>query len=278
MEDFTELADRVVALRPGWHAEDLSGFRYLPGGYSNRNYQFRHREQPYVLRVPQRTRPFIDRELEHAFYRSSRGGRVPEIEAFDPATGTMISRWQSGPLLAEVEVDPAELVPYVRSLHRDLGPCPRRYDPVSLARRQLSVGKPRRSIVELAHRIDWEPADTRPCHNDLNPWNIIAAEAGHWVTLDWEWLGTNDPLFDLVSLHQGLALDDGILVELAQDLLAQPAPDCLQRTRDCLTVFWLREYAWAHAELVAGNERDEIVEQARVSEQKLEGLGVAEPV
>ena len=27
-----------------------------------------------------------------------------------------------------------------------------------------------------------------------------------WKTLDWEFFGLNDPLFDLVALHQGLEL------------------------------------------------------------------------
>lgn len=272
MHDLAALTRNVLALRPAWRAADLAEFEFLPGGYSNQNYQFRHAGQRYVLRVPQQARPYIDRKLEHAFYQSP--GRVfaPEVEAFDPLTGVMISRWLSGPLLADIDVNPDALVPYVKSLHAGLAICPRKYDPVALARQQLSLGDPQQSIVELAARWVWNPKQTTPCHNDLNPWNIIVSDTGRWVTLDWEWLGENDPVFDLVSLHQGLSLDNAILDELAVEFLGSRAKNTGQRVRDCLSVFWLREYSWAHAELVQGNDRDEIREQIRVSSEKLGGI------
>ena len=53
-------------------------------------------------------------------------------------------------------------------------------------------------------------------HNDLNPWNILCATDG-WRTLDWEWVGTNDPLFDLVTLGLGVQVDHPTLVEMARD-------------------------------------------------------------
>jgi thiamine kinase-like enzyme len=182
----------------------------------------------------------------------------------------MISRWQSGTLLSDLTPDPATLVPYVETLHRGLPPCSRRYDPLALAREHLSIGEAAREIVELAGRSTWSPPETTACHNDLNPWNIIRPEAGEWVTLDWEWLGDNDPLFDLVTLHQGLSLDDALMIELAEELLG--ASVLQQRVRDCLVAFWLREYAWAHAELTCGNDRSEIREQIRLSSEKLAAL------
>lgn len=273
MEDLAALQRSVLALRPGWLAADLADFEYLPGGYSNQNYRFRHRGRRYVLRVPQRARPFVDRELEHAFYQSPGRVLVPEIEAFDPATGVMISHWLSGPLLADIDVDPRALVRYVGSLHSGLPSCTRKYDPVAMARQQLSIGDPHASIVELATRLVWNPENLAACHNDLNPWNIIRLDGGKWVTLDWEWFGENDPVFDLVTLHQGLSLDDTILVELACELLGSSrSKNTESRVRDCLTAFWLREYAWAHAELASGNDRDEICEQIRVSSNKLGGI------
>jgi hypothetical protein len=270
MGDSTKLVRRVIALCPTWNPGHLANFQFLPGGYSNQNYQFRHRDELFVLRVPDRTRPFNDRELEQAFYGSSPRILVPEIEAFDASTGVMISRWQSGPLLCDTRVDPNSLVPYLKSLHRDLPPCPRRYDPVASARAQLSIGVPEKAIVEQAAALVWTPPDTAVCHNDLNPWNIICTPSGEWMTLDWEWLAVNDPLFDLVTLHQGLFLDDDILEELSESLLGDALSD--ERLRVCMNAFWLREYAWAHAELSQGNDRDEIHDQLRTSSRKLANL------
>jgi aminoglycoside phosphotransferase (APT) family kinase protein len=272
VDDRETLTRTVLALRPAWFAADLAGFEFLPGGYSNQNYRFRHHGQCYVLRVPQRSRPFVDRELECRFYRSPGRVLVPEIEAFDPVSGVMISHWLDGPLLADINVDPSALVPFVESLHAGLPTCPRRYDPVALARQQLSVGNPQASVVELASRLVWNPEHTTACHNDLNPWNIIRSDGDRWVTLDWEWFGENDPVFDLVTLHQGLSLDDAILVELAGELLGNSQPQSTRRrVRDAVAAFWLREYAWANAEIANGNDRDEIREQIRLSSEKLGG-------
>ena len=45
MDDLAALTRNVLALRPAWLAADLADFEFLPGGYSNQNYQFRHRGQ-----------------------------------------------------------------------------------------------------------------------------------------------------------------------------------------------------------------------------------------
>ena len=43
VDDLAALTRNVLALRPGWLETDLADFEFLPGGYSNQNYQFRHR-------------------------------------------------------------------------------------------------------------------------------------------------------------------------------------------------------------------------------------------
>jgi thiamine kinase-like enzyme len=270
MDDSTELVRRVITLCPTWDPRDLADFQFLPGGYSNQNHRFRHRDELFVLRVPDRPRPFIDRELEQAFYESSTRILVPKIEAFDASTGIMISRWQSGPLLVKTRVDPNSLVPYLKSLHRDLPPCTRHYDPVASARAQLSLGLPEFAIFMQATALVWKPSDSAVCHNDLNPSNIIRTPSGEWMTLDWEWLAVNDPLFDLVTLHQGLFLDDDILAELSESLLGGAPSE--ERLRVCVTAFWLREYAWAHAERSQGNDRAIIHDQLQTSSRKLANL------
>ena len=98
----------------------------------------------------------------------------------------------------------------------------------------------------------------------------LAAPAGTWVTLDWEWFGRNDPLFDLVTLHQSLELPRERLAELAAGLLGAPAEEA--RLRACLRVFWLREYAWAAAEIAAGDQRTEIAAQQELGSRRLAEL------
>ncbi len=44
------------------------------------------------------------------------------------------------------------------------------------------------------------------------------------------------------------------------------------RLQACLTTFWLREYAWAAAEIGAGDTRPEVLEQQLRGEERLRAL------
>ena len=276
------LTNALKELIPRWFEDEksttgsqsISEIEYLSGGYSNENYRLTYAGQRYVLRLPERDRPFVDRGHEHAFYEHESGVRIPELIAYDEDTGVMLTRYVSGRLVCDVDLTAeafqGNLISYLRELHEALPESDRRYDPVLLSREFLSDDAPD-WIQQLADRLKWHPKVCTPCHNDLNPWNIIVqpGEAA-WITLDWEWFGDNDPLFDLVTLHQGL--------ELSNDSLASMAEEYLQGTCDpgrlegCLQAFWLREYAWAHAELTNGNERPEIRTQLDTSESRLRAL------
>ncbi len=263
------LRQHIAELLPTWNVQDVRSFAYLEGGYSNHNYRFDYCGRRYVLRLPvagSSESGFADRSLEAAFYAAARDNpALPEVIAYDARSGRMISRWHTGTLLGdaltagEPTLTPAELVDYLADLRRAVPPSSRTYDPLQLARRDLRLGTPDPAIVTLAGHIRWSPPALVASHNDLNPWNVIRAGARSWVTLDWEWHGNNDPLFDLVTLHQGLALSDAELPALAERLLGQAPGD--ERLLRILQAFWLREYAWAHAALARGVDREEIVAQ-----------------
>ncbi len=265
------MLDALARLMPGWRLTEVQGVSYLSGGYSNENYAFSYQDARYVLRLPNRRRPYVDRALELAFLERQRSLRLPELVAFDTANGQMLTRFEPGPLLSDVEPDIPALADYLQMLHSALPPSGRRYDPVALAREFLSAGEYPSLIQTLLTNFSWPPTRLAGCHNDLNPWNVILPESGPWVTLDWEWHGDNDPLFDVVTLHQGLGLDDESLPDLAARWRGGAVGD--QELQDCLMAFWLREYAWASAEQQHGNNRLEIAEQLRVSLDRLQALG-----
>ena len=260
----------VLRLCPHWRGRDLGTFEFLSGGYSNNNYAFTYDGECYVLRAPHRARPFVDRKLEEAFYQQAQQVRTVAVVAFDNDRGLMISRWQDGPLLSAEPPAVDDLIPYLQRLHQTLPASTRRYDPVILARDFLAIGSPPAFVTTLASRLEWQPVDTRSCHNDLNPWNIIRAAKDDWVTLDWEWFGDNDPLFDLISLHQGLLLDPDSLPELAAEFLEETIP--ADRLHRCSSAFWLREYAWAHAELCHGSDREGLKRQMDTALARLRAL------
>ena len=272
--DVPELIVRVRRLMPQWGTDALTDFVYLPAGYSHDNYSFRHNVDRYVIRLPIGARPHSEWRIEKAFYASPGNVLVPEVVAFDIDTGAMISRWVDGPLMEDAPPSGEELVSFLRALHQNIAPAARLYDPIARSKRNLATpgpNQPSSRIGQLVDRSAWPQTRLVTCHNDFNPWNVICTPGGPWVTLDWESHGNNDPLFDLVTMHQGLELDNAVLPGLCDDLLDEPpAPG---RVEQVLIAFWTREYAWAFSEWQKGNQRDELRKQMALSEDKLTDIG-----
>ena len=107
-----ELREKIHTLMPKWLEDELDEFRYLSGGYSNvhiafkRNYAASDRNNTlgtyYVLRLPRRPQPYVNRQAEAAWYE-----RMPEPVGLAPLvldvpSGQMITPWLSGDLLVDV--------------------------------------------------------------------------------------------------------------------------------------------------------------------------------
>lgn len=274
--DRRQLSSWVLDLMPGWSSDQLGGFQYLEGGYNNSNFRFRYDDGLFVLRVPGADGGFTDRTLEAEFYRqSARHGmpRTPSVCGYCSESGRMISEWVSGHLLADLSIEQQELASLLRRLHDDLGRLLphlmgfgiRRYDPVQYARRALAPTSAPDWIKAGAQSMIWSPPREVLCHNDLNPWNLIRTAEGHWVTLDWEWLAFNDPLFDVIALYQGAGLepspsrDTQALETFSRSYTSELLTT--ERVRNCWSAYWLRETAWAAAAIHGGDSRAEIVAQ-----------------
>ncbi|MFW6093111.1 MAG: phosphotransferase [Pseudomonadota bacterium] len=265
-----DLRRRIARLCPDWDAAAISGFVFQEGGYSNANYRFEYAGERYVLRAATATRGFVDREQERRIYASG-SPALPEMVAFDTGSGDMICRWVPGALLADLAPDAATLADYLAKLHHNLPHLERIYDPVAQARAHLEAAAAPAWLETLAARTRWAPPRLEPCHNDLNPWNVIRTPEQRWVTLDWEWAGHNDPVFDLVNLHQGTRLADTALPEMAARYAGEDVAEA--RLEACITALWLRETTWALAEVAGGNDRPEIREQAETGMERLRARG-----
>ncbi|MFB3103525.1 MAG: phosphotransferase [Pseudomonadales bacterium] len=256
----------VRRLMPDWDVPSDLAFDYLPGGYANANYRFSLGGKSYVLRAPAGSQPYVDWRQERAFYLAAHRVATATLVALDVDNGAMITEWVSGCLLVDVPPDDDELLAYLRGLHGNLPQVDRCYDPIALSRTYLSGGLPHPHARRVMNSLTWPLGPMVTCHNDLNPWNVIRGEDG-WVTLDWEFFGANDPLFDLVTLHQGLQMTDTGLLALSEHYLADRVSQ--ERLNGCLAAFWLREYSWAFAHASQDNRREEIEIQMETAAEKL---------
>ena len=273
------VAALLRTLVPAWASRSPARIEYLPGGYTHRNYRVEVDGDAYVLRVVERNPP---NRHERRFLAVA---AAPDVIAYDERHGHMLTRWIEGRILAAAPPAPAEAGAYLADLHRQIPFGVRRYDlnaqvdallRPALAKEADIASADRRASAAVAkafRRLAWRPSALVGCHNDLNPWNIIRVEGG-FRTLDWETAGDNDPLFDLAGLCVGLGWHFeqamACVDEYRRNAMLQHATP--QRLRETLAAFHVREYAWAAAQLAAGNQRDEIRQQAASMYSAVMGL------
>ena len=267
----TAVVALLIGLVPAWSSRRPARIDYLPGGYTHRNYRVEMAGRAYVLRVA--------RKVPHPHERSYLAiPAAPDVIAYDGRHGHMLTRWIDGRILDSARPGPIEAGAYLADLHRQIPAGVRRYDLSAevgaLLRRALAddadacTRRASAAVAKAFEQLDWRPSALAGCHNDLNPWNIIrldvSAAESRFRTLDWETAGDNDPLFDLAGLCSGLGWNIEQAMACAQEY-RRHAPlrhVTMQRLRQTFAAFQVREYAWAAAQLAAGNRRGEIKRQA----------------
>ena len=257
-----EYARQVIrALVPAWREQPLDVLHWLTGGYTNRNWRFRVDGRDYAVRVVASVGP---RHAEATYLALP---SAPEVVEFDEARGHLITEWIDAPTLAQAPASAEETGTHIARLHSEIPAGIQRYDFRAVVGRYFQAARDAGRLdarAASAHeRLSWQPSRLQGCHNDLNPWNILCAPGG-WRTLDWEHAGDNDPLFDVLGLCTCLEWDQEATwscVHAWSDAAgtAPPSPTHYHRT---LKAFYIREYAWAVAQLAQGNDRPEIRQQA----------------
>jgi len=275
--------ERVVAvlheLVPTWESREIGAPVRLPGGYANDNYSFDYRGAGYVLRIVRDGLPgAIPRAHEQELLTTSLTPLAPAVVAYRLPEGHLLTRRIDAPLLADAHASVAEVAHYLATLHRRLPPTRLRYDVGGLVSRWLALaGHAPDARVRLA-RLDTLPQidDASPCHNDLNPWNVVAVgKPDEWRTLDWEWFGSSSRWLDAIALSRGLSLDADAEAELIARYcraLEIPAPSPSRLAADALR-YWLREWAWAIGATALWGPRAEFAEQIARSDSALSELG-----
>jgi thiamine kinase-like enzyme len=256
MADLMKIVDRLSARLGTAGGEPVP----LDGGITNRNYRVRFGERDCVLRLPGRDTELlgIDRAAERvATERAAALGIAPPLIAADDEC--MVTEWLPGaPIDAELlRADPSSPALALRAFHRSGLQLPVRFWLPDLLEDYARIVTERGGELTDAYRRAQEHVariaevlpltHPTPCHNDLLPGNILAADAdpGHALLVDWEYAGMGHPYFDLANLAVNNALD-----EAAQDRLlgayfdGPPDPGRRAALRLMMLVSDAREAAW----------------------------------
>ncbi len=196
----------------------------LGGGITNRNYKVGVGGDLFVLRMggAKAERLGIDRAVEHAAgKRAHEVGVGPEVVAFEPDEGWLVSRFIEGRPISPEEMRRPEVLQRVaatlRAFH-SAAPIPGRFDAWAVVQVYRETARAHGVEVPPAFGAAWEVAqrirsvrgerELVPCHNDLLNANFV--DDGSIRIVDWEYAGMGDRFFDLAnfSVNHEFEIDD----------------------------------------------------------------------
>lgn len=232
----------------------------LDGGITNRNFRVRFGDRDCVLRLPGKDTELlgIDRAAERvATERAAALGIAPPLIAADEEC--LVTEYLPGaPIDGDrLRRDPASAARALRVFHDSGLELPVRFWVPDLLRsyarivagRGGTLPEPYRHAQKLVERIAraLPLADPVPCHDDLLPGNILAAESdpGHAVLVDWEYAGMGHRLFDLGNLAVNNDFDGDSRDRLLTAYFREPpTPGRRAALRLMMLVSDAREAAW----------------------------------
>jgi thiamine kinase-like enzyme len=197
----------------------------IEAGITNRNYRVDVDGETFVLRLAGTDTELlgIDRAAEVEAGRvAAEVGVGPEVVAFEPELGCIVTRFVGGSPIPEDELgDEAVMRSVVASIRAIHGSRPIRATfPVFrivegfrdiAAARAVQVPADYEAAHAVAGRIEeafaGAPAPLTTCHNDLLNANFLL-EGNHTWIVDYEYAGMGDPFFDLGNLSINNGLDE----------------------------------------------------------------------
>jgi thiamine kinase-like enzyme len=248
----------ILVQVPGW-AGGVDSIEPLEGGITNHNYRVVVAGEAFVLRVSgERTDLLgIDRRIEAEAARlAAAAGVGPEVVAFLPAAGVLVTRFIAGTSVAPEAVrQPSRLGQIAAALRRvhGAGYVEQTFSPfrvvrdywVTASRYDAEIPAEFESALAVADAVEAALPLFRPslCHNDLLNANFI--DDGKTIRIvDWEYAGMGDPFFDLGNFAVNHELDEaGERALLAAYFGACREPD-LARLRLMRVMSDFREAMW----------------------------------
>lgn len=246
--------------RAGWQVTPLAGI-------TNRSYRLRAPGRDLALRWPGASASrYLDRRAEPANAQAVADlGLSPRVLAADPAQGWYITAYETGahPLTSADFAQPqvfAEVVALLTRLHRAPIRFPFQQGLFQAIDLYLTLA-PTPRMLDLRHRLapvqaalTRNPMALAPCHIDPNPANFLRCTDGRLQLIDWEFAAMEEPLWDLaaVTLEAGFEETPRII----EPLIGAAQMPRLELYRTSLN---LVAASWCEAEIVAGNDSNDLV-------------------
>jgi thiamine kinase-like enzyme len=224
------LAAAIQAV-PAWTGRDVRATP-ITEGITNRNFRVEVDGESFVVRLSGKDTELlgIDRLAESEAARAAAAaGVAPEVFAFLPEHGCLITRFVAGEPIPEEDLRREEtLAGVVRSIKAIHGcpPIPSTFPVFRIvedyreiaAARGVSIPTAYDAVHALAGRIEAAfaaaPMPETTCHNDLLNANFLRDGDHVWI-VDYEYAGMGDPFFDLGNL----SVNNGLSPEARQTLL-----------------------------------------------------------
>jgi thiamine kinase-like enzyme len=253
--------EAAIGAVPEWSGRRVEATP-ITTGITNRNYRVDVGEEAFVVRLSGVNTNLlgIDRDAENAAGRAAAAAGVgPEIFAYLPHLGCLVTRFVQGAEIPTMDLEREEILASVVGSVRAFHACPALASSFPVFRicehyarlaadRGVTVPKDWDDAHAMGSRIESaigrHPMLPTPCHNDLLNANLLLEGSHTWI-VDYEYAGMGDPFFDLgnLSINNGLSED-------AQEMLLRlyfGAPRDVHRARLALMriVSDMREAMWA---------------------------------
>src|SRR5918992_1464260 len=255
-----DLVIAAVNAIPGWTERSLQ-IVAIEEGRTNRNFRVRSDGEAFFLRLAGKETELlgIDRAAEHEAARAAAAAGVgPEVVAYLPNLGCLVTRWIYADPLSEGDLERQEIlgpvVGAIKAIHAG-PPLPSSFDPFRIVEDYRRISEERGVRVpeayhdahETAARIEAafvsDPMTLRPCHNDLLESNFLLRDGHVWV-VDHEYAGMGDPFFDLGNLSINNALSDDAQERLLALYFGQPTDAHRARLKLMRIMSDFREAMW----------------------------------
>jgi thiamine kinase-like enzyme len=216
--------EAVIRDVPGWSGSRIEAVP-IEAGITNRNFQVNVDGSSFVVRLPGRDTELlgIDRAAEHqAAFAAAAAGVGPEVVAFLPERGVLVTRFVPGANIPAEDLRSREILALVVDAIRRFHGCPpipasfpvfrivEGYRDLAASRGVRVPAEYREAhavATEIEHAFSFAPAPETTCHDDLLNANFLL-DGDHVWLVDFEYAGVGDPWFDLANFSINNDLDD----------------------------------------------------------------------